>query len=39
MTYSGDWQDDRQEGFGIESWGKGEYYKGQWSNGHKNGYG
>ena len=37
--YEGDWKDDDQEGYGVETWTDGSIYEGYYKEGKKNGVG
>eukprot|EP00920_Eleutheroschizon_duboscqi_P028566 GHVT01069602.1.p1 GENE.GHVT01069602.1~~GHVT01069602.1.p1 ORF type:complete len:367 (-),score=22.28 GHVT01069602.1:394-1494(-) len=39
MTYAGQWYDDAQDGYGVETWVNGSWYEGEFMAGMKAGYG
>ena len=39
IEYDGEWTDDCQNGYGIETWNDGSKYKGNYKFGKKEGYG
>eukprot|EP00831_Metopus_contortus_P048901 TRINITY_DN4008_c0_g1_i1.p3 TRINITY_DN4008_c0_g1~~TRINITY_DN4008_c0_g1_i1.p3 ORF type:complete len:113 (+),score=18.03 TRINITY_DN4008_c0_g1_i1:108-446(+) len=39
QVYKGDWKNDLQHGYGIESWGDGARYEGYYADGKKEGTG
>ncbi|KAG5187628.1 hypothetical protein JKP88DRAFT_267838 [Tribonema minus] len=38
-TYSGDWRDDRKDGYGVRTWVSGNKYEGDWKGGMRHGKG
>lgn len=38
-VYKGEWKNDLQHGFGVETWPDGSIFKGEYFEGNKHGYG